>query len=75
MSIIMLVVTVQIIIVMDGGRNDVIINPSDQPPCVIPQLQMVQYNVATISRNDMTTWISQYIPLHCMNGCVLIVKH
>ena len=34
MNIIMLVVTVQIIIVMDGGRNDVIINPRHQPPCV-----------------------------------------
>ena len=34
MNIIMLVVTVQIIIVKDGGRTDVIINPSHQPPCV-----------------------------------------
>ena len=50
MNTIMLVVTVQIIIVKDGGRTDIIINPSHQPPCVYTSTPNGSYNVAIYSQ-------------------------
>ena len=52
-----------------GTITDVIIDPSDQPPCVYLKLLSVEMKM---KQHDGMIWISQYIPFHCMNACVLI---